>query len=1055
MIHILSHQSDEIIGWIPSVLDDVHSHGLDNNEETYEFTVHVTERDSDKLTSRARLLIPSEDGDFRELIIDFTEEQTYNMTKRVIAYGSFVDLRKLKVIAPQSITGQSVRTAANYVLADLPWEVGITDYSSIRTWTIDNHTDAYSALMALATLFDKEIRFRVTTDGDTVTGRYVDFIDRQGLDNGKEIVFGKDLEGVTRRVLADRLVTALHCIGPEREDGTRLEVVVEDDNAYQNWNWFGNHLVQVYEPQSEDQDMTLERLTQLGQTELAKRISAAIEYEVTAFSLEQIFGYEHERVRLGDSARIKDEHFNPPMYLDSRIVYVERSVFDLTEKSFKLGEVIEYTEEEVMATWRELQAKYAPKIVRSDTPPFGRANTIWIDTSQVPNVAHTWNGTTWVKATPTVAGEVGAETPEGAQDKADAAEAGAKSYADTLKAAIDQDIADVVKDVTDLNGYVDGAFEDSIISQAEAKAIEKYLNSLNAEKIDLDNRYNQVYGNASLTGTPKTNLASAKGTYNTAHTNLINSINTAIADGQTTATEKTDVDSKFTSYRTALATLSQRFEEAINNIAQNKANAAESGAKTYADGLKTVIDGEISDIRGDLSALDTYVDGAFADGIVSQAEAKAIEKYLNALGAEKSDLDTKYSEIYNNASLTGTPKSNLLSAKNAYNTSHSNLVGSINTAIADGKASATEKADVDTKFTDYRAKLATLAQRFEQSIDAIAQAKATAAETAAKSHADSKANTAEANAKLYAQNASNITSGIIDVGAVPLRTAPSGARIVFDGTNGFVQYNAQGQAIVQLGLNGVNKFAGELQAATGTFNGTVRVSGTNSFVEIAQGAVYSEYNNGTIKKAADLSDGALSLSHTTISSGITEGGSLEVNAVDGTVLSGYGNVKVKSTTGDVTLDAGDDIFLNAMDVTIDATSLIRFHTDGIVRAQITDDGINLPGTSDYITTSSRAWIAPTLLNGVSNYGGGYQTAAYYKDAMGFVHLRGFLTGSADGKHIFTLPAGYRPSALSNFTTWSNSSVGTSRIAISTTGVVTATVSGNWLALEGISFMFGN
>lgn len=44
---------------------------------------------------------------------------------------------------------------------------------------------------------------------------------------------------------------------------------------------------------------------------------------------------------------------------------------------------------------------------------------LWLDTSAVPNVLKRWNGTQWVKASPTEAEDVGAETPEGAQEKVD------------------------------------------------------------------------------------------------------------------------------------------------------------------------------------------------------------------------------------------------------------------------------------------------------------------------------------------------------------------------------------------------------------------------------------------------------------------------------------------------------------------------------------------------------------------------------------------------------------------------------------------------------------
>jgi hypothetical protein len=62
--------------------------------------------------------------------------------------------------------------------------------------------------------------------------------------------------------------------------------------------------------------------------------------------------------------------------------------------------------------------------------------------------------------------------------------------------------------------------------------------------------------------------------------------------------------------------------------------------------------------------------------------------------------------------------------------------------------------------------------------------------------------------------------------------------------------------------------------------------------------------------------------------------------------------------------------------------------------------------------SSMAWTAPTLLNGWTNFGSGNATAAYMIDAMGFVHVRGVITGGTptDGTTLFTLPAGFRPPA---------------------------------------------
>lgn len=60
-----------------------------------------------------------------------------------------------------------------------------------------------------------------------------------------------------------------------------------------------------------------------------------------------------------------------------------------------------------------------------------------------------------------------------------------------------------------------------------------------------------------------------------------------------------------------------------------------------------------------------------------------------------------------------------------------------------------------------------------------------------------------------------------------------------------------------------------------------------------------------------------------------------------------------------------------------------------------------------------AWIAPSFVNNWTDFGGGNLAAGYCKDALGFVHLRGLVkrtVAGGTGVTIFTLPAGYCPSA---------------------------------------------
>src|SRR5690625_6030086 len=61
-----------------------------------------------------------------------------------------------------------------------------------------------------------------------------------------------------------------------------------------------------------------------------------------------------------------------------------------------------------------------------------------------------------------------------------------------------------------------------------------------------------------------------------------------------------------------------------------------------------------------------------------------------------------------------------------------------------------------------------------------------------KQQVDDKAEQALKDAKAYSENADNINEGVIDVGAIPLRTSMTGARLEWDGVNGLVQYDSEG-----------------------------------------------------------------------------------------------------------------------------------------------------------------------------------------------------------------------------------------------------------------------
>ncbi len=149
-----------------------------------------------------------------------------------------------------------------------------------------------------------------------------------------------------------------------------------------------------------------------------------------------------------------------------------------------------------------------------------------------------------------------------------------------------EDIDNNIKDVKDsLSGFqdtVNTSFKDGIIEQAEAKAIAKHIQILDAEKSDVDKEYSTIYGNSVLSGTVKTNLASAKTAFDNAHASLKSTINTVIEDGKVTSSESASVNSTFATYNSVLGTYRQRVQEALDYISSAKVNNVEIGGRNLA-----------------------------------------------------------------------------------------------------------------------------------------------------------------------------------------------------------------------------------------------------------------------------------------------------------------------------------------------------------------------------------------------------------------------------------------------------------------------------------------
>lgn len=147
-----------------------------------------------------------------------------------------------------------------------------------------------------------------------------------------------------------------------------------------------------------------------------------------------------------------------------------------------------------------------------------------------------------------------------------------------------QNTANEVKEsVSDLNTYVDGAFKDGVVTEAEAIAIEKYQNSVNETKKSVQGTYNTLYSNVYLEGSPKTELKSAYDSLISSIDTLLSKISSAIADGKASVQEKNEVDIAYAAFNDKM--------EAYDTAVEKANKAIQDKLKSYSDEAMDAIAG--------------------------------------------------------------------------------------------------------------------------------------------------------------------------------------------------------------------------------------------------------------------------------------------------------------------------------------------------------------------------------------------------------------------------------------------------------------------------------
>ncbi|NJH67427.1 hypothetical protein BU582_09670 [Staphylococcus agnetis] len=440
MLHVLDFEGN-IIDFISkndkAVINIKHERSIKDYTELLDITM-LSSR-AVKFKERNRVIFLDSRNEPREFIINRIEQDSISKYSLIECNASYLeDIATGVPYGPHKFEKYTTTQALSDVLKDTGWKVSDdTEYNGTRTTSWTSYQTRFDVLKQLTTTYKMVMDFHIDLNSRKVKSRYVSLKEPKPLFKGKEIVRGKDLLGLKCSVDVSEVRTALICLGPEKENGERIKVIVKDDEAQKQFGLPTRYIWDIYKPETEDENMTEQRLRTLGTTQLNKVKSAAVSYDVTSLDIKK--AYPHEIIRLGDIVRVKDRDFTPALYVEGEVI--SETYNPLTNVSvYSFGNYVEYKESDLRAEFaKKLDAirqklndgltnvntivadvvegkleYFERKIIKGAEPPENPVNDmLWLDTSN-PDVAvlrRYWEGQ-WINATAEKAEDIGAITRE-------------------------------------------------------------------------------------------------------------------------------------------------------------------------------------------------------------------------------------------------------------------------------------------------------------------------------------------------------------------------------------------------------------------------------------------------------------------------------------------------------------------------------------------------------------------------------------------------------------------------------------------------------------------
>lgn len=331
-----------------------------NNGSTFEFAVPADHEDAKFIVAENQVAFLDKDNNFRLFVIKEPEKNNSanGPVIRSVCEPAMLELTD-EVITDVRAYNASLQTALTRALQGTRWKVGQTADFGINS-TNYYYINVVEAIQKVINTWGGELRDRVEIDENKITGRYIDILPRRGADTGKLWEIDKDILTISHKVQSYPK-TALYGRGSslEVQDGdgnatggfTRKITFSEVEWKVANGDpvdkpygqeWVGDpSALSVYGRKNDDGSLRhrfgfYDNSEQKDPATLLKETWDSLQqqkhpienYSMDVFLLEEVTGYEHEKVRLGDTTFAIDRSFAEPIEVEERVIVYEYDVAD-------------------------------------------------------------------------------------------------------------------------------------------------------------------------------------------------------------------------------------------------------------------------------------------------------------------------------------------------------------------------------------------------------------------------------------------------------------------------------------------------------------------------------------------------------------------------------------------------------------------------------------------------------------------------------------------------------------------------------------------------------